>query len=291
MFTNKKPMTVITPYLRPTALEQALEALADGSMRIAAGCTDLFPATDHKHLQGPILDITGIGSLRGIINADEGIRIGATTTWMDLIKADLPPACRGLQLAAQEVGALQIHNRGTIAGNLCNASPAADGIPPLLTLDVKVELQSKGGTRVVPLQNFITGPRKTVLAENELVTSLLIPKSSLTGQSHFLKLGARVYLVISIAMTSARIVVRNGIVVEAALAIGSCGPVATRLPKVEAQMIGKAVDPKVINDDMVAAAIDPISDIRATAAYRAISAAELLRRTVMELAMDQEAVI
>lgn len=282
-------MTVITPYLRPAALEHALEALASGSLRIAAGCTDLFPATEHKLLQGPILDITGIGSLRGISHTDDGIRIGATTTWTDLVKADLPPACLGLQLAAREVGALQIQNRGTIAGNLCNASPAADGVPPLLTLDAKVELQSKGGTRVVPLQAFITGPRKTVLARTELITALLIPKSSLTGQSHFLKLGARAYLVISIAMTSARLVVRNGVVAEAALAIGSCGPVATRLPQVEAQMIGKTVDPAIITDDMVAAAIDPIADMRADAAYRASSASELLRRTVLELAMDQGA--
>ena len=184
---------------------------------------------------------------------------------------------------------MQIQNRGTIAGNLCNASPAADGVPPLLTLDAKVELQSKGGTRVVPLQDFIIGPRKTVLAETELITALLIPKSSLTGHSHFLKLGARAYLVISIAMTSARLVVRNGVVVEAALAIGSCGPVATRVPQVEAQMIGKAVDPVVITNDVVASAIDPVADMRANAAYRAISAAELLRRTVLELAMDLEA--
>ena len=282
-------MTVINSYLRPFALEHALEELAAGSLRIAAGCTDLFPSTEHKHLQGSILDITGIKSLRGISHTDDGIRIGATTTWTDLIKADLPPACRGLQLAAQKVGALQIQNRGTIAGNLCNASPAADGVPPLLTLDAKVELQSKGGTRVVPLHDFIIGPRKTVLAETELITALLIPKSSLTGHSHFLKLGARAYLVISIAMTSARLVVRNGVVVEAALAIGSCGPVATRVPQVEAQMIGKAVDPVVITDYMVASAIDPIADMRANAAYRAISAAELLRRTVLELAMDRGA--
>lgn len=283
-------MTQSPYYLRPATLDAALEALASRPLQIAAGCTDLFPATEHKALQGDILDITGIPALRGITRTDEGMRIGATTTWSDLSQASLPPAFAGLQLAAREVGALQIQNRGTIAGNLCNASPAADGVPPLLTLDAEVELQSASGTRRLPLQSFIIGPRQTALASQEMITALHIPEAALSGDGHFLKLGARKYLVISIAMTAARIAVVDGIVTQAALAIGSCGPVATRLPQVEAQMLGQPLDPDAVTDAMVAAALNPIADIRADAPYRATSAAELMRRTLRALANTERAV-
>lgn len=282
-------MTETSPFLRPTALNAALDALSSGDWRIAAGCTDLFPATEHKVLQGPILDISGIGGLRGISRTDQGVRIGATTTWTDLIKASLPPAFAGLQLAAREVGAAQIQNRGTIAGNLCNASPAADGVPPLLTLDAIVELQSASDTRQMRLQDFLVGPRQTQLAASEMVTALLIPNSALAGHGHFLKLGARAYLVISIAMTAARLVLQDGVITEAALAVGSCGPVATRLNNIETKMIGQPFDPDMVTDDLVAAAISPIGDMRANAAYRATGAAELLRRTIKTLASEQRA--
>lgn len=280
-------MTDVAPYIRPDALKDALDALATGSWRIAAGCTDLLPATEYKALQGPVLDITAIKALRGISQTDAGLRIGATTTWTDVILADLPPACAGLKLAAREVGAMQIQNRGTIAGNLCNASPAADGMPPLLTLEAEVEIQSATTTRQVPLRDFVTAPRKTTLRTHEMVTALLIPKPALAGRGHFLKLGARAYLVISITMTAARLVIRDGVVTDAALSVGSCGPVATRLPEVEAAMIGKPVNVEAITDTMIAAAINPIADMRADAAYRASSAAEMLRRTVQAVVSGQ----
>ena len=281
-------MTDRNPYQRPTTLQAALDVLASGDCRIAAGCTDLFPATERKILGGPILDVTGIAALRGLSHTGEGLRIGATTTWTDLIRADLPLALDGLKLAAREVGAKQIQNRGTIAGNLCNASPAADGIPPLLTLDAAVELSSANGTRQVPLQDFVLGPRQTVLRPDELVTALHIPKSAMAGHGHFLKLGARKYLVISIAMTAARIEFQDGVVTQAALAIGSCGPVATRLPGIENSLIGLPLEASAINDALVSQAIAPIDDIRADARYRHVSAAELMRRTVHDIALGQE---
>ncbi|QBF32028.1 xanthine dehydrogenase family protein subunit M [Thalassococcus sp. S3] len=270
-------------YLRPDRLTDALDALAAGGLTVAAGCTDLFPATERKSLPGDILDITGMAELRGIARVQEGLWIGATTTWTDLLRTDLPPAFDGLKLAAREVGATQIQNRGTIAGNLCNASPAADGVPPLLTLDAQVELQSAKARRVLPLAEFLRGPRDTAREASELLTAILIPDAALTGTSHFLKLGARRYLVISIAMTAARVVMTDGLVTEAALAIGSCGPVATRLPEAEAALIGRPLDPSVITDALVAGALSPIDDVRADAAYRSDGAAELMRRTLTAL--------
>ena len=271
-------------YQRPQTLQAALDVLATGGWRIAAGCTDIFPTTERKQLDGPVLDITGIANLRGVSQDAAGLRIGAATTWTDIIRADLPPALDGLKLAAREVGAMQIQNRGTLAGNLCNASPAADGVPPLLTLDAQIEVQGAAGVRQIPLDAFITGPRKTALTATEMVTAVLIPQAALDGRSHFIKLGARAYLVISVAMAAVRVHVENGVVTQAAVAVGSCGPVATRLAAVEAALIGKPLSAGAITDDAVRAALAPIDDIRADAAYRNISAAELVRRTVEALA-------
>lgn len=263
--------------------------MASGSLRVAAGCTDLLAATQNKVLPGPILDVTAIADLRGLSDTPDGVMIGAATTWTDIAAADLPAAMAGLQLAAREVGALQIQNRGTIGGNLCNASPAADGVPPLLTLDADVELQSVRGTRRLSLGTFLTGPRRTARAKDELVTGVFIPRHSLTGVADFQKLGARAYLVISIAMTAARITLERGIVTQVSLAVGACGPVATRLTGIETAMLGHPLDIEQIQDADVVQALSPIDDVRADATYRGKSAAELLRRTVARAAEHSEA--
>ena len=138
---------------------------------------------------------------------------------------------------------MQIQNAGTIGGNLCNASPAADGVPPLLALDAEVELASAAGTRRLPLAAFLHGPRRTARRPDELLTAVLIPAAATEGRSAFLKLGARRYLVISIAMVAARLATADGRVTAAALAVGACGPVATRLPAVEAALVGHPPDP------------------------------------------------
>ena len=275
-------------YLRPDNLNDALAALAEGDLVRAAGCTDLLAATERKSLPGDVLDLTGITALRGISQTDNQMRIGGGTTWTDIIRADLPTAFDGLKLAAREVGSVQIQNRGTIAGNLCNASPAADGVPPLLTLDAVVELSSLRGVRQLPLAEFITGPRQIALEPDEVLTAVLVPVAATGGSSHFLKLGARKYLVISIAMTAARIVVEDGFVSEAALAVGSCGPVATRLPEAEAALIGAPLDPTRITDAIVKGALSPIDDVRADAEYRQTSAAELVRRTLAHFVESAE---
>lgn len=268
------------PYLRPDTLEDALEALASGGFRPMAGCTDLYPATEAKTLGGPMLDVTGIRALRGITTGTDGVRIGAATTWTDIVKADLPPAFDGLKAAAREVGATQIQNRGTIGGNLCNASPAADGVPPLLTLDASVTLASQSGVRDLPLAEFITGPRRIALRPDELLTAVTVPATALGGQGGFLKLGARSYLVISIAMVAVRVSVAEGRITEAALSVGACGPVATRLQEVEAALRGQPRDGWRLDHDAVGAALSPIDDVRADAGYRRRSAGILLDRAL-----------
>ena len=273
-------------YFRPTILEDALDWLSTHDARIVAGSTDLFPSTDRQTLDGHILDITAIEELRELMQTDKGWSIGAATTWSDIISSDLPPAFDGLKLAAREVGSIQIQNAGTVAGNICNASPAADGIPCLLSLDSSVELISVRGRRSVPLASFIAGPRKTTIASDEIVTRIIAPQASCQGTSHFLKLGARKYLIISIAMVATRLLVEDGIIAQAAISVGACTPVAVRLPEAETALVGKPAIPSSIasiSDPMIQNALLPIDDIRATGEYRSMATAELVRRSLNRL--------
>lgn len=273
-------------YARPQTLTEALRLLAAGPGRVLAGGTDLYPAAAAR-LAGPIIDLAAVAELSGLQSGpgrQSGLRIGALTPWTTLAEAKLPPALRALQQAARQVGGRQVQNAGTIGGNLCNASPAADGVPPLLAVGAEVELASALGTRRLALSDFLRGPRRTALGADEVLTAVLIPDSGLQGRSAFVKLGARSHLVISVAMVAARLVVQAGRVVDAAVAVGSCSPVAVRLPAVEAALRGalpaEAVDRVRVPD--VTEALAPIDDVRATAAYRCQAAVVLVRRAVAE---------
>ena len=116
-------------YVRAHSVDEALELLSRGPLRIVAGGTDVYPALVDRPLREPVLDVSGVAGLRGVTRHDGGFRFGALTTWTDVIRADLPARFDGLKLAAREVGGVQIQNAGTVAGNICNASPAADGTP------------------------------------------------------------------------------------------------------------------------------------------------------------------
>lgn len=264
-------------YARPESLDEALGHLADGGWTVLAGGTDFYPARVGRPLTEPVLDLSRLSELRGVETTDNGIRIGALTTWTDIVRAELPPAFDGLKLAAREVGSIQIQNAGTVAGNLCNASPAADGVPPLLTLDAEVELASTHGLRRLPLCAFVLGNRRTALAPGEIVTAIHFPADATAGYSAFLKLGARKYLVISIAMVAARL---HGD--EAAIAVGSCSAVAQRLPALERDIRSGWTSADTVTPEHLAP-IAPIDDIRADAGYRREAAAELIRRTMREL--------
>lgn len=276
-------------YVRPDTLGEALDLLAAHDGRVAAGCTDLFTLTQSHTLPWPVVDVTAIAELKTIARTDDGWRIGAAASWRAIAAAGLPPAFDGLKLAAREVGSAQIQTSATIGGNLCNASPAADGVPPLLILDAEVEIASATGTRRLPLADFITGPRQTALRPGEIVTAILIPDRSARGNGHFLKLGARKHLLISVAMVAARLVVEDGTIRHAALAAGSCGPVATRLPALEAELAGTAIGeaPALVSDDVVHPALAPIDDIRADRAYRLEAVTELLRRSLAALGAEE----
>ncbi len=286
--TGKRREIFELTYFRPLNISDALDVLADHRVRIIGGCTDVFPATTSPVLQGAVLDVTAIEGLRGISETTDDWRIGAATTWSDLIAQDLPAAFDGLKLAAREIGSVQIQNSATIAGNLCNASPAADGVPALLTLDASVELVSRAGTRTLPLSEFIQGPRQTDLCAGELLSAVLVPTSAAQGRSGFIKLGSRKYLVISIVMAAVRMVEDKGTIEEIAISVGSCSPVAVRLNALEAALKGQKIGPDVlalVTEQLVTSRLSPIDDVRASAEYRRTAALEIVRRVISSVVL------
>jgi CO/xanthine dehydrogenase FAD-binding subunit len=272
-------------YHSPIDLLSALDAIKHDAPKIVAGGTDVYPSLKQGKTPSTFLDVTRIKELRGIVQDKTGTRLGATVTWTDISKADLPPAFDGLKQAARDVGSLQIQNAGTIAGNICNASPAADGVPPLLALDAQVELASAArGKRLLPLTAFLLGVRKTAMASDEMVTAIVIPPQPEASRSAFEKLGSRRYLVISITMTAANITLDpDGRITEARIAVGACSAVAQRLPELERDVIGKKIDDLRILATHFAP-LSPIDDVRGSGAYRLDVVQEQCKRAILKAA-------
>lgn len=271
----------MTAYHRPQTLAEALSIRAGQDVAVIAGGTDIYPAAASRRAWGEpthkdVLDITAIPGLDGIEETPTGWRLGALVTWSALRAARLPALFDGLKQAAGEVGGAQVQNRGTIIGNLMTASPAGDGIPNLLALDAAVEVAGPA-PRLVPVHDFLTGYRATALRGDEIAVAAHVPKLR-HAISGFHKLGARHYLVISIVMTAGVLAIEDGRIAQARIAVGACGPVAQRLPKLEAALIGLA--PEEASACVEAAhlsTLTPIDDIRASATYRHAATLTLLR--------------
>ena len=274
-------------YLRPTAIEDALAALSSRRFTVLAGGTDFYPARVGAPLNDDVLDITALPALRAIEERDDHWRIPALTTWTDIVRAELPPWFDGLKLAAREIGGRQVQNTGTLCGNLCNASPAADGVPVLLSLDAEVELASLERRVTMPLAKFVRGNRETALAPDQLMLAVCIPKPCAErARGHFLKLGARRYLVISIVMVAAALEAdAAGRVARAQVAVGACSPVARRLSTLEAALFGRPCDATLadaVTEDHMAP-LAPLDDARGSVAYRLDAARTLTARALAEL--------
>jgi CO/xanthine dehydrogenase FAD-binding subunit len=268
-------------YLKPKTLDEAVSLLAAPGGQVLAGGTDFYPALGERLPRGLVVDITALGEIRGISVETGYIRIGGLTTWSDVTRAPLPCCFDALKAAAREVGSVQIQNRGTVAGNLCNASPAADGVPPLLALDAEVELASAAGSRRMPLAQFLAGNRKTMRRADEILAAVVVPRRMEEAASAFLKLGARRYLVISISMVA--VVMQAdaaGRVAEAHVAVGSCSATAQRLGDLEKDLVGwtaaAGIGAAVRAEHL--RILSPIDDVRATADYRRDASLTLVQR-------------
>ncbi len=256
-------------YFRPATLDEVFDRLAAGARALAGG-TDLMVGASEAGFAGDLVDLSRLPELQGIRAGAEGVRIGGATTWSEIARADLPPAFDALKAAAREIGAIQVQNRGTLAGNLCNASPAADGVPPLLALDAEVELASPRGRRRLALPDFLLGVRRTALAPDEVLAAIHCPAPSPGMRSAFQKLGARRYMVISVVMVAVALDTERA---QARVAVGACSPVAMRLPAAERRLAAREAL-RIEDFDALA----PIDDLRADAGYRREAALSLTRR-------------
>lgn len=268
-------------YHRPRSLEEAI-ALRPGAMPLAGG-TDVYPARVTRAAWGdpshpPVLDLSVVPGLSGIEETREGWRIGPLVTWSAIRDAALPPLFDGLRAAAREVGGRQVQNRGTVVGNLCTASPAGDGIPNLLALDARVEMAGPGGVRSLSVAEFLTGYRATALGPDEIVTGLAVPRLD-GGYGGFVKLGARRYLVISVAMAAGIVACdKAGRIAVARVAVGACSAVAMRLAGLEEALVGVSLgDAARVPTEAHVAGLTPLDDVRASAAYRRCGALEIVR--------------
>jgi CO/xanthine dehydrogenase FAD-binding subunit len=273
-------------YVLPRDLDEAIRVLASGDGRVIAGGTDVYPGVRELTPTEPLIDITGLEELRGISVSDDHHRIGALTTWTEIAASrQLPRSSSGLRRAAREVGSVQIQNVATIGGNLANASPAADGVPPLLTLDASVELASPRGTRVLPLGEFMVGYRTTALERDELLTAILLPRTLDDASADFRKLGSRAYLVISIVMVSTLLrVAEDRVITSAAVAVGACSPVVMRLGLLEEELVGRHIDEELETFPRREhfESLSPIDDVRASRRYRRDAALTLVQRSIRE---------
>ena len=273
-------------YYRPDKINEALDSLSREKLTIAAGCTDLLPSTQQDNLGDNILDISGIKSLRNIDFENGFRRIGSGVTWTDIVENNNLPNCYDmLKECSLQIGSQQIQNLGTIGGNLCNASPAADGVPCLLSLDASIELLSVNGKRVLKLEDFIKGSRKTELQNNEILSAILIPKEAEIGRSSFLKLGARKYLIISIAMIACKLNLKKDVISEIAISVGSCSAVAKRIKSLENLLIGKSIKDElttIILNYNYENYLSPINDIRGTNNYRLKASKVLVKDTIIK---------
>lgn len=274
-------------HLRPASLDEALDALAaaEGRPTVVAGGTEFHPdRAPHDGWGRPmprdVLDIRDVAGLGRIERRDGRTRIGALVTWAEVAAADLPPVLGALKAAADLVGDVQVRGRGTLVGNLCNASPVADGIPPLLIVDATVEAASRRGERSIPLADFVLGKGRTALWPDEIATAVTVRDGPAGCRTAFAKRGSTSWRVVSMAMVAGLVRTgSDGRIAEARFAVGACTPVACRLPALEDDLVGREPGP-----DLAALVSPPhlaplaaIDDARATAAERTAAVGDLLR--------------
>jgi len=278
-------------YFAPSGIDEALALLAKHGEKatVLAGGTDLVPNVNYYELKPDIFIYTGgIGS--AYIKEENGkLVIGAGTTWTGLIANSLVAEKAGLLAeAAKQGGCVATRNAGTIGGNLANASPAADLSTPLLVLDAELLLKSADGERVVPINEFFTGPGETVLKPDELLVEIHIPP--VRGKTAFLKLGRRRAMTLSVVNTAVRLQMNGKICKEARIAVGSMAPRPLRCEKAERILSGNSVDKDLLGKCAAEAIKEtsPIDDQRATAWYRKKAGEKLVARALVRAAGMEE---
>ena len=270
-----------------TSLEELHRLAQETGGRVIAGGTDVLVRMQRGSFPAEtLIDASRVGALRFIREEDERIHIGALTTYADMLSsARLKEAAPALVQAAATVGAPQTRYRGTLGGNIGNASPAGDTLPPLLALDAQVTLTRQAGERVLSLAQVLVGPGQTCLEPGEIIHSVTFNRLSRPSGAVFLKLGSRRGMAIAVVNVAVALVpTPEGRIAAARVALGAVAPTAVRCPHAEAALVGQVPSGAVFEAaaEAVQEDIAPISDIRGTAEYRRHAAGRLLKRALQE---------
>lgn len=277
-------------YHQPETVEEAVKLLDKlDNARVIAGGTDLIPKMKQRLFEPTdLVNLKKIPELVGVKETDGGIWIGAATKLRDIEKNKLVQEKIPLQyLCTKTIGSVQIRNMGTLGGNVCNASPAADGALGLVTLNATAHLAGVKGIRDVPVEEFFTGPGASVLEKDEIVTGFTVPIPEKNTGYHFISIG-RMALDISTISIAVTVTIEDGKVKASRIALGSVAPVPLRLPDIDKFIEGKELTDELIIKaaEKVSAGIKPIDDIRATAEYRR-EAAKGMAMEAYKLAKDK----
>ncbi|MBN1849597.1 MAG: xanthine dehydrogenase family protein subunit M [Deltaproteobacteria bacterium] len=277
-------------YVKPGSLEEALELLEknpNGRYRVYAGGTDVIPKLKGRVIQSPeiLVDLKGVSDLDHIdFDEQKGLYIGALATVRSVetspvIKERYPI----LSQAAGSIASIQVRNRGTITGNICNAVPSADSAPALLCLDARVLLYSKnGGERTVDITDFFKGPGLTVLQPNEILREINISASPENSRSVYIKLSPRSRMDLAVVGVGVLLTKTNGTFRNVRIGLGAVAPTPIRALKAEAMLEGSEVnDDLIINAARTASEESrPIDDHRASAEYRKMMVEVLVKRAI-----------
>ncbi len=275
-------------YFAPETLEDTLKCLntKGSTARLIAGGTDLIPRIRSGLAAPSLLIDPRLLSLDFIIVSDHMIRVGACTTHTQILESNLIAKYLPLLAeSAREIAGPPVRNRGTIGGNLANASPAADLATPLLVYDAQVVLKCLASERVVPLDVFFTAPGKTILTAEEMMTEIRIPLLPESTGTKFLKLGKRKAMSISVVSVAARITLDGqGTISLARIALGSVAPTPVRATSAESGLANSRPNHQVFTQagEIAASESSPISDIRGSASYRRAMVAVLTRRALSD---------
>ncbi|MFP4374699.1 MAG: FAD binding domain-containing protein [Spirochaetaceae bacterium] len=278
-----------TEILRPRSLEEALDYRARTGAVPFAGGTDLmvkyrgYTGTG-VHIPGPVLFLDAVEELRRIEVAEDRITIGAGVTYSRMLEEEAPlPEL--LRRAAELIASPALRNRATMAGNVGNASPAGDTIPPLFVHEAEVVLESTAGERRLAVSAFLTGPGSTALAENEIITAFVVPRLP-PGRLYYRKVGTRRANALSKLSAAGYARLDGGRIAEFRFAVGAVAPTVVRLAEAERLLSGAR--PAEIDTrralEAAGSSITPIDDQRSTAAYRRTVALNALREFLSELA-------
>lgn len=278
-------MKVFRPKTIAEALALQKETNAD---YIAGGTFSMVEITSGRYSPAALIDLSLCDVLYGINELEDTVEIGALTTFTDIEKSEvLNRLFPTLTKAAAEVGGPQVRNRGTVGGNICAASPAADAVPPLLALRAEAVVIGSEGERVLPLSEMFLAPKKTCLAKDDILTVIRIPKEN--TRNSFMKIGKRNALAVSCANMAVALRTKQGSITDIRVSVGSCAPTPRLCPKTAEMLLGDYSTEKLTAaKEILMTEISPIDDRWATAEYRRLVVRNMLEHLVEELLKEGE---